>query len=209
MTHAPSIATDEALVSAFARGDEAAFAELLRRHQTPVYNFVLRMARDRDAASELTQEAFLRVVQKAGTFDGRSKFTTWLYTIARNLCVDHARRMRHRRHASLDAPTRAGDERGATMLDRVASGEAVTDRRAIAGQLRDAIHEAVEALPDDQREVFLLRQVQRMPFAEIGEVLGIPTNTAKSRMRYALERLQGALEEYRDYVPNARSSHGR
>ena len=76
----------------------------------------------------------------------------------------------------------------------------VTDRDAIAKELQIRIAEAVEELPDDQREVFVLRQVQGLPFKAIAEVVGASENTVKSRMRYALERLQGALAEYQDYV---------
>ncbi len=82
----------------------------------------------------------------------------------------------------------------------MASSEPVTDRAAIGRQLKGQIAEAVDALPEDQREVFLLRQVQGLPFKEIAGIIGVPENTVKSRMRYALERLQEALAEYRQYV---------
>jgi RNA polymerase sigma-70 factor (ECF subfamily) len=162
---------------------------------------VLRSVRDVSRAEEILQEVFLRVVQRSGDFRGQSKFSTWLYTIARNQCIDHGRKMSHRRHASLDAPTRGADnEPGATLMDRVADDGAASDREAIGKQLKLAIGQAIEALPDEQREVFLLRQVQGLPFKDIALIVGTSENTVKSRMRYALERLQGALAEYEDYV---------
>ena len=90
---------------AFHTGDHAAFAALLSRYQRPVFNFVLRSLGERQVAEDLTQEVFLRVIQGGAGFQSQSKFSTWLFTIARNLCVDHTRRMKHRKHASLDAST--------------------------------------------------------------------------------------------------------
>lgn len=191
--------SDESLLAAFNGGDPKGFETLLARYRTPIFNFVLRSVRSKDRAHDLTQDVFLRVVQRASTFEGKSKFSTWLYTIARNLCIDHARKMGFRRHESLDAPI-GGDEGSAPMVDRVRSEAPITDRAAIAEQLQGQIAEAVDGLPEEQREVFVLRQLRGMPFKQIAEIVGVPENTVKSRMRYALERLQAALAEYQDYL---------
>ncbi len=192
---------DEALLERFNEGQVEAFEELLARYRRPLFNFVLRSVRDVSRAEELLQEVFLRVVQRSGEFRGQSKFSTWLYTIARNQCIDHGRKMAFRRHASLDAPSRsAEDEHGPTLLDRVASDTPGSDREAIGRQLKAAIAAAIDALPEEQREVFLMRQVQNLAFKEIALVVGTSENTVKSRMRYALERLQEALQEYEDYL---------
>jgi RNA polymerase sigma-70 factor (ECF subfamily) len=192
---------DEELLRRFNHGDEAAFEVLVRRFERPLYNFILRSTRDGEQAAELLQEVFLRVVQRAGEFQGQSKVSTWLYTIARNLCIDTSRKMAFRRHRSLDAPSGGADDgEGQALMDRIASPVAASDRNVIAQDLSVRITAAVEALPDEQREVFLMREVQNMPFKDIAEVLGVPENTVKSRMRYALERLQRALVEYEDYV---------
>src|SRR4026209_1055976 len=98
MADAQNRVADEALMLRYQRGDRAAFAELGSRHQRALYNLVLRHLRSRAIAEEVTQEAFLRVVQRAAEFKHEARFTTWLYTIARNLCVDHSRRARLRRH---------------------------------------------------------------------------------------------------------------
>lgn len=191
-------ARDEELLARFNQGDARAFEVLLSRYERPIYNFILRSVRDRDRAHDLVQDVFLKVVQRANQFKGDSKFSTWLYTIARNCCIDHSRKMVFRRHRSLDAPVR--EDEGGTMLDRVEGKELGADRGSIAKELQSQIALAVEGLPDDQREVFLMRQVQGLPFKEIAKVVGVPENTVKSRMRYALERLQEALSEYQDYV---------
>lgn len=195
----PDQLDDEALLERFKRGEASAFELLLQRYERPIYNFLLRSVRDREAAADLTQEVFLRVIRRSSQFQGNSKFSTWLYTIARNLCIDHGRKMVFRRHRSLDAPAGA-DPESVPLVDRLAGREPGADRKTIAQGLQAEIARAVEALPPDQREVFLLRQVQGMPFKEIAEVVGAPENTVKSRMRYALERLQEALGEYRDYA---------
>jgi RNA polymerase sigma-70 factor (ECF subfamily) len=191
--------SDEELLRRFNAGQAEAFGVLLARYERPLYNFILRSVRRRDRADELLQDAFLKVVQRSREFKGQSKFSTWLYTIARNLCIDHSRKMVHRRHLRLDAPARGSDP-GPTLLDRTAGDGPGADRETIARDLQTRIAAAVEELPDDQREVFLLRQVKGLPFREIAAIVEVPENTVKSRMRYALERLQRALAEYREYA---------
>lgn len=198
--------SDEELLRRFNEGDADAFEVLVRRYERPLYNFILRSVRRRERADELLQDVFLKVVQRSGDFKGNSKLSTWLYTIARNLCIDHSRKMVFRRHKSLDAPGRSGgdSDEGPTLLERTAADGPTADRAAIAQDLQRRIAEAVEELPEEQREVFLLRQVQGMAFKDIADVVGVPENTIKSRMRYALERLQRALAEYQDYVRELR-----
>jgi len=191
--------SDEELLRRFGEGDPRAFEELVRRHQRPLHNFVLRSVRDPERAAELTQETLLRVVQRSGEFLGASKVTTWMYTIARNLCIDHGRRMVVRRHRSLDAPLGAGAD-GTTLLDGVAADTPAADRSAMGQVLRERLVAAVDELPDEQREVFLLRELEHMPFRDIAEIVGVPENTVKSRMRYALERLQRALADFEDFA---------
>lgn len=190
--------TNEALMQRFQQGDSAAFRVLLERHRGGIYNFVLRHVGNKTAAEDLLQEVFLRVVQGAHRFKLESKFTTWLYTIARNLCVDRARKMKFRRHKSLDQPT--GTESQSTLGERVPDDRAATDREAIGSELQIHLAEAIGTLRDDQREVFLMREYSNLPFKEIAKIVGVPENTVKSRMRYALEHLRKALSEYQDYA---------
>lgn len=188
--------SDLELLGRFHAGDHSAFAALLQRYQRPVFNFILRSLSDRQVAEDLTQEVFLRVIQGASGFQSQAKFSTWLFTIARNVCVDHGRRMKHRKHASLDAPS--GEDTTVRLVDRIPHAQPGVERSAASPRLRERIQRALEHLPQEQREVFLLRQVDDLTFAEIAVICGIPENTVKSRMRYALERLQTALSDYED-----------
>jgi RNA polymerase sigma-70 factor (ECF subfamily) len=189
----------------FQGGDRAAFAQLVRRHQRPLFNFALRLTRDPSAAEEVVQDTFLRVVRSAGEFEHASRFATWLYTIARNLCVDHSRKRVLRNHPSLDAPGGAAPgAEGPTLGDRTADPGSNVERSATAAEIRVRVVAAVDALPDEQREVFLLREVSDLPFKEIALVVGVPENTVKSRMRYALERLQAQLSDFEEYARGLR-----
>lgn len=189
--------TDERLMERFQNGNAAAFQALVDRHGGRIFNFVLRHVRDRAAAEDLTQEVFLRVVKNARSFRAQSKFTTWLYTIARNQCIDALRKAKHRRHAALDKPL-GHEADGATLLDLIADdqpdqGAELRDRRFVG-----ALESALAQLPEEQREVFLMREVEGLKFREIADVMGIPENTVKSRMRYALEALRGHLARFED-----------
>jgi RNA polymerase sigma-70 factor (ECF subfamily) len=199
---APDEVTDEVLMVRFQRGDRTAFTRLVRRHQIPLFNFAFRQLGAQAVAEEVVQDAFVRVVQSAADFKHEARFTTWVYTIVRNLCVDQMRRRALRRHPSLDEPRagRAGEEDGPTLLEQTADSRASVEREATGTELKERIARAVETLPDEQREVFLLREISNLAFKEIALVTGVPENTVKSRMRYALERLQLALCDYEEYA---------
>ena len=188
---------DEVLMVAYQKGDVRAFEILLTRHRKPVYNFILRYVGSRETAEDLMQETFLRVIKGAEAYQRQAKFTTWLYTIARNLCVDQSRRAKHRKAQSLDAPMNSSADSG-TLLDVLPSSDMGSDRKAVNRQLHQRMHEALARLSEEQREVFLMREFLDMPFKEIADVVGVPENTVKSRMRYALEKLRLELDEYKD-----------
>lgn len=190
---------DETLMLRYQQGDRAAFAQLLRRHQTALYNFALRQVRVPQVAEDVVQESFVRVVQNAGDFKHEARFTTWVYTITRNLCIDHLRKRALRKHPSLDE-ARGEDGDGPTLGEQTADPRASVEREATGTELKQRIARAVDTLPDEQREVFLMREIANLPFKEIAEVTGVPENTVKSRMRYALERLQEHLAEYEEYA---------
>jgi RNA polymerase sigma-70 factor (ECF subfamily) len=200
MTHRAAEISDEALMIRYQRGDRTAFTALIRRHQTPLFNFALRQVRIQSVAEDVVQEAFVRLVQSASDFKHEARFTTWMYTITRNLCIDQLRKHALRNHPSLDdSRSRSGEEGEPTLGEQTPDSRASVERDATGGELKDRITKALETLPDEQREVFLLREISGLPFKEIAEVTGIPENTVKSRMRYALERLQEALADYEEY----------
>lgn len=188
---------DEVLMVAYQQGEVRAFEVILDRHKRPVFNFILRYVGSRETAEDLMQETFLRVIKGAAAYQRQAKFTTWLYTIARNLCVDQSRRAKHRKAQSLDAPMSSSDDSG-TLLDVIPSSGMASDRRTESNQLQVRLHQALANLSEEQREVFLMREFLDMPFKDIASVVGVPENTVKSRMRYALEKLRLELEEYKD-----------
>lgn len=185
---------DERLMARFQAGDARAFEVLVRRHRTPVFSFLLRLAGDRARAEDLCQEVFLRVVKAAEGWEDRARFTTWLFTLARNLATDEARRQAFRRAEPLDAPGLRGGDGDGPAREPAAAGDLPPDRAAGAALLRPKLEAALAALPPEQREVFLLREHAGLRFAEIAAATGTPENTVKSRMRYALEGLRAALE---------------
>ena len=189
---------DNALMARFQDGDHAAFEALVRRHERPLLNFIHRRTADRERAQELTQELFLRVVRHRTTWRPEARVTTWLYTMARNLCVDESRRQFHRRASSLDEPVN-DDANAATAVDRVHDTAASSPGVAIdRAAFREHLERCIQLLPDDQREVFLLRHVDGMRFTEIAEVQQASENTVKSRMRYALRTLREHLADWQD-----------
>jgi RNA polymerase sigma-70 factor (ECF subfamily) len=194
--------SDESLMLRYQNGEVRAFEVLVQRHRRPIFNFVLRYVRNTATAEDVTQDCFIRVVRASQSYVRDAKFTTWMYTIARNLCVDVSRRNKHRNMASLDAPV--GEEGKTRAIDHVSSGGPAIDRQVMGGEMHARMQRAVSRLPDEQREVFLLREVAGLQFNEIAEVIGIPEGTVKSRLRYALEKLRESLAEYRDVAEAAK-----
>ncbi len=191
--------TDESLMADFRQGDARAFEVLMARHRRGILNFLYRSVNNHSRAEELLQEVFLRVIRAKARYQQTARFSTWLYTIARNLCVDESRRAKFRRHLSLDAPRRGRDgEQGQSMLDATAAEQVSVDEEAMGPTIQGRLKAAIDHLPEDQREVFLMRQLGGLSFKQIGEVVGAPENTVKSRMRYALEKLRGELQDLRD-----------
>lgn len=187
---------DTELMNRFKAGDARAFEALLARHRRGVFNFCLKMLGNRTAAEDALQEVFLRVVKSAKDWQRQAKLTTWIYTIARNHCVDAIRRAGYRKTASLDHAFNDQQEDATPLGDRVADQEGIPpDRGAESARTRRILAVALADLPAEQREVFVMREHAGMPFKEIAAVVGVPENTAKSRMRYALEHLRARLIE--------------
>ena len=193
--------SDEQLMARYQKGDAKAFEVLLSRHYQPVFNFLLRYTANRATAEELLQDVFTRVIRNASGYEKRAKFTTWLYTIARNITIDHSRKQKFRRHRSLDAPYggKDGDE-GRAMIDTVEDHHpsGMADRRFTDEQFKLKLKGALDRMNADQRMVFVLREFQHLSFAEIAKVVKARENTVKSRMRYALEFLRAELREFAD-----------
>lgn len=187
--------SDEELMRRFAEGDSKAFNKLMGRYERRVYAFIYRSVFDKQKAPELFQDSFYKIVRAKDRYDPNQRFSTWLFTIVRNTLIDYYKKKKLRT-VSLSAPLRPGETKG-TMGDRIAD-KASADGAAYASerQLEGRLKEALEKLNPDQKEVFVLRQFDGRPFAEIAEIVGCPVNTAKTRMRYALEALRRELAEF-------------
>jgi len=189
---------------AYQAGDVAAFEELMVRYERPLWGYVRRFVRDGAVAEDLLQEVFLRVVRAADGWRQDAKVAPWIYTVARNLCTDHARRAATRRARSLDAPARpSGDEDSSPklLLDRVDAKIPGSEREALSRELREHLDRAIDELPRDQREVFILREMMDLPFSEIAASVGAPEGTVKSRMSLALQKLREALATFYEAGP--------
>ena len=187
---------DAVWMEEFQKGQARSFEKLLRRHRNGVYSFCLKMLGNQTAAEDALQEVFLRVVKSAPKWKKQAKVRTWIYTIARNHCIDALRKATHRKTASLDQTLEKGETEGATLSDRIADQkEALPDRGTANVRLRALLLEAIGSLSEEQREVFVMREYSGMPFKEIAGIVGVSENTVKSRMRYALEHMRNHLAQ--------------
>lgn len=179
----PDDASDDVLMQAWAGGDARAFEALYGRHRDRLYRFLLRRLGERSLADEVFQDTWHRVVAAGRGWRPEAAFATWLYRIARNRVADHWRARRHRGPAPADA-----EDRALTIED-----PDTPERRLDALERGRALRRALDALPDEQREVMLLRLEQELSLQEIGEITGVGRETVKSRLRYAMDKLRAAL----------------
>ncbi|WP_439520109.1 RNA polymerase sigma factor [Hydrogenophaga sp.] len=180
---------DEALMLAYASGDALAFEALYDRHALPVWRFVQRSVRDSALADDLVQDVWFSLLRHAPQYEPRAKFRTWLFTLAHHRVVDHWRT--HKRHSSLDADT----VEGAALVDTLAADSGFGPVRQLQSREQaQALLDALGALPAAQREAFLLQAEGGLSVAEIAQATGVAHETAKSRLRYARERLRQTLE---------------
>jgi RNA polymerase sigma-70 factor (ECF subfamily) len=180
--------TDEELVVAFQRGDYAAFDELVRRWERKIHGAIYRVLGSEEEARDIGQETFLRAYRALGGFKRESRFSSWLYQIALNLCRDRLRRRKLRQHLSLE-------ELGDAVVDVAPRSPAPSALELVERRdLSRAVAAAVEALPDEQREVIVLKEYQGLTFLEIAAVLGLPASTVKTRLYRGLGQLREQLE---------------
>ncbi|MCG3174484.1 MAG: ECF RNA polymerase sigma factor SigW [Myxococcota bacterium] len=187
--------SDEQLFERYRRGEVKAFETLYERHKRAVFRFACRYLGSEGLAEDVMQDVFIKIVRNAAAWEGRSSFTTWMYAITRNQCLDEQRKLAHRRHASLDAPA-DGDPEGRTLHELTADQQPGAERDSSAREAMERVRQAIANLPEEQREVFVLRQTANIKFKDIAAMLDIPENTVKSRMRYALESIRAELDRH-------------
>ena len=187
-------ASDAAIMLKVAAGDESSFNYLVEKYHRPMIHFLFRMVRNQAIAEELAQEVFLRVYRARDSYRAEARFTTWLYRIATNLAVNHARDTRHERSAQtiyLDAPD---EESGATP--DVADDEPSVEQRMLRDERMAAIRTHVMALPERQRMAVLMHKYQGMDYRQIGEVLKLSESATKSLLFRAYQTLRDRLKDF-------------
>ncbi len=175
-------------------GDQSAFNYLVQKYRRPMVSFMYRMARNTAAAEDLAQEVFLRVYRSRESYEASAKFTTWLYRIATNLAVNHARDTRHERpevQISLDEPN---EETGTTF--EVPDGTLNAEQQIVRQERMLAIRKKVEALPEQQRIAVIMHKYQQMDYKQIADVLKKSESATKSLLFRAYETLREQLKEF-------------
>lgn len=182
--------TDEQLVRAYVDGNNAAFDTLLRRHQSKLFSYILRIVKNRDIADDIFQETFVKIIMtlKQGRYAESGKFGAWLTRIAHNLIIDHFRQEKSENSISTD------DEEVNLLNRRDLCDENIEDLM-VNDQIRTDVRRIIEALPKAQREVLMMRYYSDMSFKEIADATGVSINTALGRMRYAIMNMRRIAEE--------------
>ena len=166
-------------------GDTEAFELLVAAYEKTVYNVALQMTGSREDAQDLTQDAFLKAYSSLDSFRGDSKFSSWLYRIVSNLCLDFKRRQGRRPSASLTVEDDEGETLQLDIADESQSPETLLERKLT----REAVQRGLRELPDEQRQILLLREIQGMSYEEIGETMHLEAGTVKSRIFRARKKL--------------------
>ena len=181
---------DGEMLRAVISGDGTAYRGLVEKYQGRVYSMVYGMVRNREDARDITQDAFVKAYKNLETFRLESSFYTWLYRIAMNLAIDFTRKRKRRETNGFDEGIASRDEDGGIADAHHEEGPLRhLERKQLFGRIMDAM----EKLPEDQREVILLRELEGLQYKEIADVMGIPEGTVMSRLFYARKKLQKLL----------------
>ena len=192
------VLTDDELIHSFVQGNEDAFMELVSKYKDPITNYIHVMIRDYERAADLAQETFLRVYRHAGAYKDTYQFSTWIYRIATNLAIDELRWRRRQNVQPLENQYRAAEEGSAQEINIADTRAVLPDQALIRKERLRLISIAIESLPKKYRSVFVLKEIQDLPYEEIAAVLSCSTGTVKSRLHRARELLRKKLAKYLD-----------
>ena len=176
-------------------GDTNAFAPLVTAYEKQIYNLALRMLGSEQDAADAAQDAFVRAFTSLADFRGESKFSVWLYRICSNICTDRLRRERKKNEIPLTAENDDGEEVNVDVPDPAPGPEELAERR----ELSECVSRALKALPEDMREILLLRENAGLSYDEIAETLSLEVGTVKSRLNRARKKLCAVLTEDRNF----------
>lgn len=181
--------SDQELINCYLEGDEKAFETLLNRHKTKIYTSIYLFVKDSEQAEDIFQEVFIKIIDtiRRGKYNHEGKFLQWAMRISYNMCVDQFRRSKRRTNVSLS------DE--FDIFDVIPASDSNMEQSIIQTQTNDKVRKLIDLLPEEQREVVILRHYADMSFKEIASLTRVSINTALGRMRYALINLRKLIEE--------------
>ena len=182
--------TDRDLIRSYMNGEEKAFEVLLNRYKGKIYTSIFMLVKDQDLANDIFQETFIKIIDtfRGGKYNEEGKFLQWALRISYNLCIDHFRRGKRR-------PVVQQSE-DFDIFALVRCMEENEESRMVKQQVHDKVRRLVDALPEEQREVIVLRHYAELSFKEIAELTDVSINTALGRMRYALINIRKLITEY-------------
>lgn len=180
---------DQQLIHLFMSGDASALETLIVRHKDKIYTSIFLLVKDKYLAEDIFQDVFIRVIDtvRSGRYTEEGKFLPWAMRIAHNLCVDHFRKVKR------TPAIKTGDDRD--IFEVINFSEDGVDRRMMQRQSHDRVREMLDRLPEDQREVIILRHYAELSFKEIATMTDCSINTALGRMRYGLINLRKMMQE--------------
>jgi RNA polymerase sigma-70 factor, ECF subfamily len=184
---------DLRLVQRVQAGEVAAFDELVHRYRERIHGVIYNLTSNREDASDLTQESFIKAFQSLSRFKATSSFFTWLYRIAINATLTHLRRHRFRHFFSLE--TMIEEDRNKEVIQALVDG-ADSDKVALVNELQEKLNEAFQKLSFKHRTVVTLFEIDQLSHQDIAEVMGCSVGTVRSRLHYAKQQLQGYLQDY-------------
>ena len=182
--------SDADLVSMYVCGNESAFEKLVTRHQSRVYGFIFSKVLDHDLANDIFQETFIKVIRtiKKGAYNEEGKFIPWVLRIAGNLIIDHFRK-------TAKIPVLKNTSNDFDIFNLINDPSSNIENKIIDDQISSDLKKLIDALPENQRSVLIMRHFKEMSFKEISESTGVSINTALGRMRYALINLRKLIEK--------------
>ncbi len=182
--------SDYELIERFIKGEQSCFDQLIHRHKNKVFAYISLYIRDQALAEDLFQDTFMKVIQsvRAGKYQDNGKFISWVMRIAHNLIIDHFRRIKQMN-------TISNDDYESDLFNSRKFAESTIEDDIIRRQIQKDVRKMITLLPDDQREVVILRHYAGLSFKEIAEITDVSINTALGRMRYALINMRKLMEE--------------
>jgi len=187
---------DALLVKNYVAGDECALATLIKRHESKIYGFIYSKISDRDISDDIFQDTFIKVIKtlKSNSYNEEGKFLPWVMRIAHNLIIDHFRKNKK-------MPMYRETEEF-SIFSVMTDNSMTIENRMISEQVESDLKRLIEELPDDQKEVLVMRIYQDLSFKEISELTGVSINTALGRMRYALMNLRKVIDKHKIILTN-------